>query len=71
VSDGESTTRRIRYNKNGVQIAADVNVSVSRGEGGKTSQHVSSRQRVVQRNGKTVTSEQQTTSTRSTRKSEP
>ena len=71
MSDGESTTRRIRYNKNGVQIAADVNVSVSRGEGGKTSQHVSSRQRVVQRNGKTVTSEQQTTSTRSTRKSEP
>jgi len=71
VSDGESTTRRIRYNKNGVQIAADVNVSVSRGEGGKTSQHVSTRQRVVQRNGKTVTSEQQTTSTRSTRKSEP
>jgi len=71
VSDGESTTRRIRYNENGVQIAADVNVSVTRGEGGKTSQHVSSRQRVVQRNGKTVTSEQQTTSTRSTRKSEP
>ena len=71
MSDGESTTRRIRYNENGVQIAADVNVSVSRGEGGKTSQHVSSRQRVVQRNGKTVTSEQQTTSTRSTRKSEP
>ena len=71
MSDGESTTRRIRYNKNGVQIAADVNVSVSRGEGGKTSQHVSTRQRVVQRNGKTVTSEQQTTSTRSTRKSEP
>ncbi len=71
MSDGESTTRRIRYNENGVQIAADVNVSVTRGEGGKTSQHVSSRQRVVQRNGKTVTSEQQTTSTRSTRKSEP
>lgn len=71
MSDGESTTRRIRYNENGVQIAADVNVSVTRGEGGKTSQHVSSRHRVVQRNGKTVTSEQQTTSTRSTRKSEP
>jgi len=71
VSKGESTTRRIRYNKDGIQIAADVNISVSRGEGGKTSQHVSSRQRVVQRNGKTVVSEQETNSTRSDGKRDP
>lgn len=59
-----SIKRRIRHNADGIQIVADVNVSISGGEPGDSgsSQHVSSHQRVVQRNGRTIVSEQATRS---------
>lgn len=59
-----SIKRRIRHNADGIQVAADVNISVSGGEpgGSQSSQHVSSHQRVVQRNGRTIFSEQTTRS---------
>jgi hypothetical protein len=51
--------RRIRHSGDGVDVVGDVNAVISANvnePGGST--HVSSRQRVVQRSGKTVVSEQ-------------
>jgi len=55
--DGPRRRRRsIRYNADGIRVAADVNI-VTGGEGQRTPQHVTTRQRIVQRDGKTVVSE--------------
>lgn len=54
--------RRIRRDKDGVNVAADVNAAVAANVNESKSQHthVSSHQRIVQRDGRTVVSEQRT-----------
>jgi hypothetical protein len=51
----ETLRRRIRHSRDGVDVVADINAAVAGnvGEPGRTS--VSSRQTVVQRSGRTVT----------------
>ena len=55
--------KRIRHRSGGVNVAADVNAAVagnvSHGEGTQT--NISSHQRVVQRDGRTVVSESRST----------
>jgi hypothetical protein len=63
MGDAKQTRRSIRYNADGVQVAAEVNIGTG-AEGQRTSQHVTSHQRIVQRNGRTVVSEQVTTTAR-------
>lgn len=56
-----SINRKIRHEGDGVQIAADVNVTIAGNvRESNQSQRVKSRQRVVQRNGRTVVQEQRT-----------
>ena len=54
--------RKVRRNKDGVNVAADVTAAITANvnESGSRHTHVSSHQRVVQRDGKTVVSEQRT-----------
>ena len=53
--------RRIRRNRDGVNVAADVNAAVTANVSESSRHtHVSSHQRVVQRDGRTVVSEQRT-----------
>jgi hypothetical protein len=45
----------IRYSRDGVNLSADLNAVVSTGEEGVSSTSVRSRNRIVQRNGRTWT----------------
>ena len=57
----ETIRRRIRHSKDGVNVVADINAAVAGNvnePGRKTS--VSSRQTVVQRNGRTTTTTEET-----------
>ena len=53
--------RKVRRNEDGVSVAADVNATIAANVNESKGQHtrVSSYQRVVQRNGRTIVSEQQ------------
>ncbi len=52
--------RKVRRNEDGVSVAADVNATIAANVNESKGQHtrVSSHQRVVQRNGRTIVSEQ-------------
>jgi hypothetical protein len=43
----------IRYSRGGINVAGDVNAVISSGEAGMSSTSVRSRNRIVQRNGRT------------------
>jgi hypothetical protein len=45
----------IRYSKDGVNVVGDINAAVSTGEGGVTRTSTRSRNRIVQRGGRTWT----------------
>ncbi len=53
--------RKVRRNEDGVSVAADVNATIAANVNESKGQHtrVSSYQRVVQRNGRTIVSERQ------------
>jgi hypothetical protein len=60
--------RRIRHSGDGVDVVGDINAVIAGNVGeGSSSSHVSSRQRVVQRSGKTVVSESEAQGGRSER----
>jgi hypothetical protein len=45
----------IRYSKDGVNVVGDINAAISTGEGGVTKSSTRSRNRIVQRGGRTWT----------------